>query len=104
MRNETELSNQDAEGNNTRWIRKVEGDDFTYLVTGEEVATVSDDDYRNKHYARVWHRQADESGITMSLESSVYIESEDHTYTTMTKVVLSKEEVKSLIRDLTFYL
>ena len=104
MRNETQLSNQDAEGNDTRWIRKVEDDNFTYLTTGEEVATVSDDDYRNKHVARVWHRQADESGITMSLESSVYIESEDHTYTTCAVVVLSKEEAKSLIRDLTFHL
>ena len=104
MRNETQLSNLDAEGNDTRWVRKVEGDDFTFLQTGEEVAEAKDDDYRNKHYARVWHRQADESGITMSLESSVYIESEDHTYTTMTKVVLSKEEAKSLIRDLTFHL
>ena len=104
MREETQLSNLDAEGNKTRWMRSCKDDDFTYFATGAEVAEAKDDDYRNKHNASVWGFQKVDNGIVMCVESSVYIEEENHTYTTFSKVVLNKDEAKDLIRDLTFHL
>tara|TARA_R110002020_G_scaffold246713_5_gene460611 strand:+ start:2941 stop:3285 length:345 start_codon:yes stop_codon:yes gene_type:complete len=101
MPKETEITNTDAEGNNLNWVRKVEGDKFTYLALGESEKI---DDYKNRTHIQVMRKT--ETGIQINLEQNVTVTQEDaeHTYTTVSRVVLSKEEAKSMIKTLTHFL